>query len=43
MFDIKEVSSVEAPGRGFWTWVTAAGSVAGTTWLVCSIPAILAC
>ena len=43
MFDIKEVSDVEATGRLFVAGVLAAGSVVGSTWLVMSIPAILAC
>lgn len=43
MFEIKEVSKVEATGRLFATGLLSAGSVVGSAWLIMSIPAILAC
>ena len=43
MFDIKEVSSVEATGANAWAWGLTAFSAVGSYWLVASIPAILAC
>ena len=43
MFDIKEVSSVEATGANLWALGLSAASAIGSAWLVASIPAILAC
>lgn len=43
MFEIKEVSSVEATGRLFWTGALTAGTAIGSVWLLASIPAIIAC
>ena len=43
MFEIKEVSNVEATGRLFAAGLLSAGSAIGTAWLIASIPAILAC
>ena len=43
MFEIKEVSNVEATGRLFAAGLLSAGSVVGSAGLIMSIPAILAC
>lgn len=43
MFEIKEVSNIEATDRFFWAGVLSAGSAVGSAWLVASIPVILAC
>ena len=40
MFEIKEVSSVEATGRLFWAGTLAGGSLIGSVWL---LGAALAC
>ena len=43
MFEIKEVSNVEATGRYVFAGILAAGSTVGSAWLLASLPAILAC
>ena len=43
MFEIKEVSKVEATGKLLLGGLLGAGSAIGTEWLIVSIPAIIAC